>query len=145
MCTICKNYLPKTTEYFSTRSDKKSLVYQSSCKSCHKEYRKKHYENNKKKYIHKAKKYTDSVVIWFKEFKKTLSCEYCGDERWWVLDFHHKDPLTKDSSIARLMNKGSKIGILKEIEKCIVLCSNCHRDLHHKERLKSMKQQLTRP
>ena len=34
--------------------------------------------------------------------------------------------------------KASKPKLLKEVEKCIVLCSNCHRDLHHQEKLQDV-------
>lgn len=132
-CTICKKDLPKTTEYFATRLDKKSLTYQSSCRNCHKEYRKKHYQANKDKYIKKANIYNKSIIDWFLKLKKSLKCK-CGEDRWWVLDFHHRDPLTKEYNISSLIRKGSKKNILKEIEKCDVLCSNCHRDLHYQEK-----------
>lgn len=134
-CTICKQDLPKTIEYFATRADRKFLTYQSSCRECHKQYRKNHYESNKAKYINKAKLYTDNVINWFQDLKKNLCCIECGERRWWVLDFHHRDPSKKDGNIGLFVRHGSKKKLIKEMEKCDVLCSNCHRDLHHKERL----------
>ena len=139
-CTICKLDLPKTVEYFATRTDKKILTYQSSCRECHKKYRKIHYQNNKQKYIKKAAKYNDSIIIWFQDIKKKLKCFKCGEERWWVLDFHHRDPSKKESSLSILSRKGSKKNILEEIQKCDVLCTNCHRDLHYQEKQASLAQ-----
>jgi hypothetical protein len=133
-CTICKNDLPATSEYFAGRVDKKKPTFQSSCRECHKQYRKDHYEANKQKYIDKASVYNQSIVDWFIEIKKTLSCLKCGESRWWVLDFHHRDPSEKEGDVSLLVRRGSKEKILNELDKCDVLCSNCHRDLHYKER-----------
>lgn len=67
---------------------------------------------------------------WFDEFKKTLKCSKCGFAHPAALDFHHENPTEKEYNIAYLKHNGSKESILKEMEKCIVLCSNCHR-IHH--------------
>ena len=133
-CTICEEYLPKTTEFFATRTDKKTLTFQSNCRVCQKKYRKEHYNKNKKKYIDKAAKYTKEIIDWFYEIKKTLKCEICDENRYWVLDFHHKDPKKKDMEISILIRMGNKNRIIEEMQKCSVLCANCHRDLHFKEK-----------
>lgn len=57
-------------------------------------------------------------------------CESCGYQKCHAsLDFHHKDPLEKDSTIKDLLNHSWK-KIQKELDKCMLLCSNCHRELH---------------
>lgn len=57
-------------------------------------------------------------------------CNICGYNKCIdALEFHHINPQTKKFSIS---NKGSH-GIdelRKEAEKCIVLCANCHREVH---------------
>ena len=132
-CSMCQEILPKTVEFFATRTDRKNLTYQSNCRECQKKYRKSHYLNNKKKYIDKAKVFTQSIIEWFIEYKKTLKCKECNESRYWVLDFHHRDPKEKDIEVSSLIRKGNKNKILEEVEKCDVLCSNCHRDLHFKQ------------
>lgn len=131
ICSTCKKKLPATEEYFSMRYDRKKPQFQGKCKKCHSEYRKKHYEENKKKYIKKARVYTDSVVSWFLDYKKTLICEACGDDRYWVLDFHHIDPTKKEKTVSSFIRGASKNKAMEEIKKCKVLCSNCHRDFHY--------------
>jgi hypothetical protein len=133
-CSMCEKQLPKTVEFFATRTDRKKLVFQSNCRECQKNYRREHYLKNKKKYIDKAAQYTKNIIEWFHNIKKELKCEMCGESRFWVLDFHHKDPKEKDLEVSLLTRKGSKKRIVKEIEKCSVLCANCHRDLHFKEK-----------
>jgi len=53
-------------------------------------------------------------------------CEKCG----WhgnqaALQFHHKDSAEKDFTIGNVANK-SWDSIKKEMQKCILLCANCH-------------------
>jgi len=49
-----------------------------------------------------------------------------------ALDIHHKDPTLKNFrlDIRNLSNRKMK-DILKEFEKCLILCANCHREIHH--------------
>ena len=49
-----------------------------------------------------------------------------------ALEFHHVDPKQKDFHISKNMNK-SWYKIKNEIEKCILVCANCHRELHEKQ------------
>ena len=144
ICGNCKEELPATEEYFSLKQLKTKTIFQWQCRKCQKEYRKLHYENNKAKYIEKAKKYREKSVEEFTEFKKTLKCSKCGENRWWVLDFHHINPNEKDRELSNLIRAASKEKIKKELDKCIVLCSNCHRDLHYKEKQAGLVKGLSR-
>lgn len=54
-------------------------------------------------------------------------------------DFHHLDPTKKDLSLAHLVGSRSWERILVELEKCVMLCSNCHRVRHWKENLEKRK------
>ena len=72
-----------------------------------------------------------SVADAIAEFKKTLSCELCGESEPCCLDFHHRDPAEKTGSVALMCRSGHSLDrIFAEIEKCAVLCANCHRKLH---------------
>jgi hypothetical protein len=46
-----------------------------------------------------------------------------------VYDFHHT--AKKDDSISNLIRNGSVKDICKEAIKCILLCANCHREIHN--------------
>ena len=65
------------------------------------------------------------------EYKKKIKCDRCGVRDYRVIDFHHlKD---KDGGVSAFAHQGySWKRVLKEIDKCIPLCSNCHR-IHHSE------------
>lgn len=102
-----------------------------ACKECQREYTKNHYYNNKKQYSIRNKRRVKEAKEYVLQIKKNNCCKICGENRWWVLDFHHKDD--KKEEIPKLLSHGIEI-IKKEIKKCEILCANCHRDLHYKER-----------
>jgi hypothetical protein len=60
------------------------------------------------------------------------TCNRCGyDEHWAALEFHHCKG-DKDFTIANVGNKCWEL-IKLELEKCELLCSNCHR-IEHSDR-----------
>lgn len=61
-------------------------------------------------------------------------CQKCGEKDPSCLDFHHRDPSTKEGHIGEFRRFG-KARLLAEIAKCDVLCANCHRKHHRDERL----------
>lgn len=68
------------------------------------------------------------IAAWLFEYKKTLKCQECPENYPRCLDFHHLDEKKKRACVSNLVHRGcGKETILKEIDKCIVLCSNCHR------------------
>ncbi len=60
------------------------------------------------------------------------SCEVCGYNRCvGALDFHHLDPTTKKFRVGNGNTKSYESDI-EEVDKCILVCSNCHREIHYK-------------
>lgn len=56
-------------------------------------------------------------------------CVKCGEERLYVIDFHHIDPSEKLFNIARSTRTNESL--LQERKKCVCLCANCHAEFHH--------------
>ena len=128
-CPKCKRTLPKA--FFNKK--RKGLQY--CCRDCNKACLKKHYKENTQHYIFKTKKRKSDTRAWINSYKSKLKCARCGENTFACLDFHHTNPETKEVSIARVWKMGwSTKRIEKEIEKCIVLCANCHRKEHYKLR-----------
>jgi len=77
------------------------------------------------------KTYNKSARAEFMAWKATLSCTKCGENHPATLDFHHHTPHPDNIKINKLV-KFRRYGFAKKeiIEKCIVLCSNCHRKHH---------------
>ena len=60
-------------------------------------------------------------------------CEICGyDKNDNAFDFHHIDPSDKKYSLSGKYNLSFE-KLKDELDKCMLLCSNCHRELHAKE------------
>jgi transcription elongation factor Elf1 len=98
-------------------------------------YQKKYYSNNKKYYQKKSSDRKKVLAVELEKIKKKLKCEKCGEGHVATLDFHHKNASEKEKGVGASISNGWSINrIKKEIKKCIVLCSNCHRKLHYKER-----------
>jgi Zn ribbon nucleic-acid-binding protein len=58
---------------------------------------------------------------------KCIECGY--DKHTCSLDIHHLDPSIKDKTF-RSMRGWCKERILNEIKNCVLLCSNCHAEVH---------------
>jgi len=58
-------------------------------------------------------------------------CIKCGYNKYpEVLEFHHRDPAQKEFNISKEGYCMSWEKTYKEIQKCDLLCANCHRELH---------------
>lgn len=61
--------------------------------------------------------------------KRGGKCERCGYNNYLgALEFHHLDPTKKEFTIG---NRDFKLQeCIEESKKCILICSNCHKELH---------------
>lgn len=65
------------------------------------------------------------------DFKTGRCCELCGYSKCIeALEFHHKDPKKKLFKIANGWDRSFKV-LREEIDKCRILCRNCHAELHY--------------
>ena len=69
--------------------------------------------------------------------KANKSCKVCGESRPACLLFHHSDPTQKEASICTLISHNVHPDkLIKEIEKCEIVCWNCHYIIHNGRRWK---------
>lgn len=106
--------------------------YQRYCKQCANKRSAESELKNKSKYRTIRRKSNDKFRDEMKEYKIHRGCAECGENHPAVLDLHHTDPAVKDLHPSGA--SGRKI-FYEEVEKCIVLCSNCHRKLHYNLRV----------
>lgn len=59
---------------------------------------------------------------------KCVFCGYCRDIA--ALDFHHLDETQKDFGLSQKGLTRSWQKIQEELGKCILVCANCHREIH---------------
>jgi hypothetical protein len=80
--------------------------------------------------------HADAITIKRRALKKMLieykggKCERCGYNKCIrALEFHHLNPSEKDFGLSRCLTKNVKL-LKAEADKCILLCSNCHAEVH---------------
>lgn len=57
-------------------------------------------------------------------------CQVCGYKKYQgALDLHHIDPKQKEFNISKKGHSRSWERVKKEIDKCILVCANCHREV----------------
>jgi hypothetical protein len=109
---------------------------QRICRICVKEQDAALYKKKKSGIIARNKRYSDKTGKWFIEYKQTLICEICGEDRYWVLEFHHTNPSQKDFNLGDVKGHGYSIERVKqELNKCICVCASCHRNIHYQQRI----------
>jgi len=116
-CIDCK--ITKSTDDFY-KSSTHSQGVMSYCKQCF---------NNRciKRWIQRK---IDAIIYLGNK------CDRCNlegtNDNYCIFDFHHLNPEEKDAEWSKLRLK-SKAKIQQELDKCILLCSNCHRLEHHNQ------------
>lgn len=131
-CTTCK--IEKEDSEFFFRNKHKGILHHL-CKTCKREIDNKFYKSSEERRIKMRFNATEAIKrnrLFFRRYKKKLKCNKCGDDRYYVIDFHHLGD--KDFTVSELVGRGCSLKKLKnEIRKCIPLCANCHREEHYKQ------------
>ena len=108
-CSCCGIVQNEETGYRKT-----ATKFQSKCKKCFNEYCIDRWKQRK----------LDAIEY------KGGKCQVCGYDKYFgALEFHHIDPSTKDCNWDKLRLKSWK-DIKQELDKCICVCANCHREIH---------------
>jgi transcription elongation factor Elf1 len=78
---------------------------------------------------------SEAVIDWRRRKKIELveykggKCEVCGyNKSVNALQFHHKNPNDKDFTVSGKSLSFEKLK--KEVDKCILVCANCHAEIH---------------
>lgn len=108
-CARCKEWKPQ--ELFGTKGKYK----QGYCPPCLYEYQASRWKDRKKKAVELMG-------------GKCSKCGYCRNYS--ALEFHHLDPKEKDFDF-NVGRRRSWDKMIEELKKCVLLCSNCHREEHH--------------
>ena len=123
-------------EYYKKYQYKK-IKYQHEYENKNKEVLKIKYKNR----WQKRKKEYDNIM---KELKIN-GCAICGyNECRESLDFHHTNPKDKLFKINKRTLDWSIEKMVDELNKCILLCKNCHYELHYKEKKKMEREKMNK-
>jgi len=138
-----KKYYIGNREKILKYSKEYSKIYRKNNREKIKEYKIKYKKNNREKireyerrrykkrgYLNYHKGYYQRRK-YIQDYKLSKGCVICGYNKCAeALDFHHPNN-NRIFKVSNVHNKKFE-KIKKEIDKCIVLCSNCHRELHAK-------------
>ena len=119
-CSRCETAKPVTAFY------KKGTSRQSMCIDCTKAYHREHYLANKPAYYASRDRHQTHVRQWVMQYKRSHPCVDCGGYfHPAAMHFHHLDAATKIDGVSALARHSLR-RVKAEIEKCILLCANCH-------------------
>lgn len=101
-----------------------------------------YYVDNKDKINKNKRSYKKKRMVEYQDIMRELKqepCLFCGKTyHFSAMDYHHKDPKEKYKDIAVLVKGMAAMKTIKaEIEKCVLVCSNCHRTHHYFEKLQN--------
>ena len=118
LCRYCNNLFPE--EAFGVALTTSTKIYRRhKCRNC--------YRNTKHILIRR-------YLTWLNDYKSQRGCGRCGVTDPRVLDFHHKNDKNKLFAVGGFRRSVGFDRIRDEIEKCVVVCANCHRIWHDEVR-----------
>ena len=123
-CSNCKQYKP-LNQFNKNKSRGDGL--HTECKDCKKKRKDLYYKNNKEKFLGYAARKRRKIKSAINDLKNKpcLDCRQSFPS--YVMQFHHRNPDEKEFDVARAVGSSLSLErILKEIEKCDLLCANCH-------------------
>lgn len=133
-CSKCLEEKDFSEFHFKNKTKDK---LQSHCKCCQKlqsynQYRK-DVTKSKSRMKLNAQRNFEETVKYIVSLLQDTCCKICGEQDILVLEFHHKDPLTKKYNVCMMIGKHTLLAVKREIAKCEVLCANCHRKETHRQ------------
>lgn len=111
-CSTCGRSLTIDNFYKCGKTKYGDQRYANECIGCRKEREKKRYND-----------------LYLKLMESKRKCVHCGNNKWYLLEYHHRDPSKKEFTISH-WRKRSREKLLKEIKECDALCKNCHAEFH---------------
>ena len=150
ICKSCKKeFIAKRRSKIFCSKECGRKEYNENHKEEIREHDKKRRENNKDKIKIYQKEYRENneeeIKVYQKEYRepfrlklhelKINGCNNCGyHKNDTALNFHHIDPKVKKFNLGiKYFTKHSGEEIKEELNKCILLCGNCHVELHYPE------------
>ena len=127
-CSSCHQIKP-IIHFHKDNRQKDGL--QPGCKECRKITSSNYYLKNKQKAINQAKESRKKIKAIVNNIKESNPCVDCNTYYpFYVMDFDHLRD--KSFKISWGIINRSRDNVLKEIEKCELVCSNCHRKRSYK-------------
>lgn len=128
VCSKCK--VSKPIEEFNFRN-RSSGIRHRYCRECGQKLTQAHYRRNKRQYIERSIRAKEMRREYLHQIK-SCPCTDCGIQYpFYVMDFDHREGETKSFEMNQV-NYVTMRAIKQEIEKCDIVCANCHRERTYK-------------
>lgn len=130
MTKICDTCHTDQTGNFNKNKSKKDGL-NSICKDCSRKRSKQYYSENRERHLLAIKERHNRIVAEHRSKLKDIliasKCSDCPCSDWRVLEFDHINDDKKGDVTQLIQNGNSWEVILSEINKCEIVCANCHR------------------
>lgn len=129
-CYTCRKIMDESC--FNKNKGRKDGI-NSVCRECSRKRSRQYYSENKEKHKRvvkeNKKEYRLLLKKWLDDTIRSKGCSCCEEKAICCLDFHHLED--KEEVVSRLIGNLSVRRLEMEINKCVILCSNCHRKIHN--------------
>ena len=132
-CRMCVSAYKKEyhKKYNDKNRDRRKKIYLDNKEEIlkkNKAYRVANSEQLNKRRANRREKFNESVYDYYGG-----ACAICGEsEKFYeIYDGHHLNPHEKEVGISKLVTSDWDTVVIPELEKCVYLCSNCHKKLHN--------------
>ncbi len=126
LCRKCKTE-KEDSEFHKQKHHKDGLA--SYCKPCAIAAAQSNNRKDLRKVACRAKDKRRKVFKLVESIKESYGCCLCGEKCGCCLSFHHIND-DKDVDVSTLVLKKNIRKLFLEMNKCVVVCENCHRKVH---------------
>src|SRR5947207_14446937 len=101
--------------------------YQAWCRECRRQYDRQYHSKNVAKRRRQARLRHASFVAWFRALKTNTPCADCGGSfHPAAMNWDHLPGTHKIADVGSLVTMHSYGAVMREIQKCELVCANCH-------------------
>ena len=125
---------------YQQRTDIKSggMYVKKICKLCGQEFETLKYGSKRMYCFECSPQGTPNVISILRRRAKEIGinqlggkCRKCGIDKPYLLDFHHRNPEEKEGELSDFSKGYDLTKFFEELNKCDLLCANCHREFHY--------------
>lgn len=123
----------KDVKFFYVKNRERK-TYTSYCRPCWSKRHRKYYRSNHKYFMEKNKRQKERLRAVLRKLKDRPCADCGGRFPYCAMDFDHRERTKKLGVIAQMAWTGQMAKVIRETEKCDVVCANCHRIRTHRRR-----------
>ncbi len=100
---------------------------QTWCKPCRRLYDREYHHRTRERRLAQKRLQHKRMVAWYRDLKSSTPCADCGSTfNHAAMSWDHLPGFEKLDDVSSLVSRHNKALILAEIQKCELVCANCH-------------------